>query len=246
MNFSNSSFKNNLEEKKVSIIIPVKGGDNILSTLQSVICQTYLNWECLIIDDDIYIDNLKKIYDLVKNDFRFQIIKSKGVGISDALNTGILFAEGVYIARVDDDDIWSNFHLELLIDVLENNNLDLVSSLMSIKYVPKIKKENYKLTNPYHILPYRNPINHPTAVFKKEIFELSGGYRKECDGFEDYDLWARIITPTNSALCLVETAFYRVKDKFIVWEEDQKYLRFRKRLAKKFGLSMKDVWGNKW
>lgn len=219
---------------KVSIIIPVKGGKDLPKALQSVSNQNFTDWECIIVDDGIKEEIVAEVEKLSEKDSRFKKIKSQGKGISAALNTGINQAQGYYIARLDDDDQWYNFHLSSLVTILENNpNIDIVGSKVDTTWNP-LNYTNIKAENPYHQLVKKNPFNHPAVVYKKSLVSnLDKIYDSECDGFEDYELWTRVLTPSNGLVLNMATIVYNVSlvDKEKWWF---KYLLFRHNLCKRF------------
>lgn len=90
---------------KVSVIIPCFNQAQFLEeTLQSVIKQTFTNWECLIIDDGST-DTSKIIAENYCNlDPRFQYVFQTNAGLSSARNTGLKLARGTYIQLLDGDD----------------------------------------------------------------------------------------------------------------------------------------------
>ena len=108
----------------ISIILPVYNGENRLKEeIESVISQSYMDWELLVIDDGST-DNIKDIIDnFVKNDSRIRYIRSEtNLGIQKTLNKGLKEARGKYIARIDDDDIWiDKDKLKVQLEFLENN-----------------------------------------------------------------------------------------------------------------------------
>ncbi len=109
---------------KVSIIIPTYNAEKFIdSTIQSVIDQTYKDWE-LIIVDDCSKDNTRMILEeWQKKDTRIQLIfldKNSG-GPAHPKNVGILKATGKYIAYLDHDDEWMPEKLEKQVAVLEND-----------------------------------------------------------------------------------------------------------------------------
>lgn len=221
-------------EPRVSIVIPVKGGESLLRALDSVSRQLYQDWECLIIDDGIDRAVLDTLTILIDNDGRFRLFKSEGKGISSALNTGIKYALGTYIARLDDDDVWYPFHLATLVGVLENNNsIEIVGSKVDLTWTPRVYHQ-MTTDNPYFQLVQKNPFNHPAVVYRKSLVSsLDLIYNSDYDGFEDYELWSRILTPTNGLLLNIATLVYTVSNvnKEQWW---YRYLIFRHQLCQRF------------
>ena len=98
-----------------SIVIPTYNRANVIGrTLDSVLAQTYQDWECLIVDD-FSTDNTKDVVEEYCNkDSRFYfIINEKKKGANGARNTGIEHAKGDYVSFLDSDDCWSPLTLEI-------------------------------------------------------------------------------------------------------------------------------------
>lgn len=106
--------------KQVSVIIPVYGVENyIAATIESVLAQTYQNFELLIVDDaspDRSIEICQQF-----TDPRIKIIRQENRGLAGARNTGIRQAQGDYIAFLDGDDLWLPDKLEKHLQHLENS-----------------------------------------------------------------------------------------------------------------------------
>ncbi len=135
--------------KLVSIITPsYNSAKFIKQCIESVIAQTYTNWEMLIVDDysaDNSLQILKKY-----NDKRIQLIElDKNVGASESRNVAIRKAKGKYIAFLDSDDLWEPQKLEKQISFMETEDIafsfstyqpmsDDESKLYSIIHAPKI------------------------------------------------------------------------------------------------------------
>lgn len=163
--------------------------------IESILKQTYENFELIIILDDPENNNLK---DVIKSfsDSRIRFyVNEKNLKLAKTLNKGISLAQGKYIARMDADDISLPYRLEKQLNYLEKNNLDLIggitevidengNSIYSINKLPKdIKKINKALA-------YGNCIPHPTWFLKKDVYTSLHGYR-EIPLSEDYDFLLR-------------------------------------------------------
>lgn len=120
------------------------------------------------------------------------------VGLGDALNEGIKHCSYELIARMDTDDIALSNRFEKQLEIFENSDIDICSSwvsefdndekeIVSYRKIPEIHDEILKYSK------IRNPINHPAVMYKKSIVEQAGGYKKMM-WFEDYYLWARMIS----------------------------------------------------
>ncbi|MBR2011978.1 MAG: glycosyltransferase family 2 protein [Alphaproteobacteria bacterium] len=105
----------------VSIIMPNHNyGKYIADAIRSVMAQTISDWECIIIDDASTDNSVAVINKLIKNDKRFRLIKFKEpMGVSRARNAGLDVARGKYIAFLDSDDCYTEFALEMLVNMAE-------------------------------------------------------------------------------------------------------------------------------
>ncbi|BAY33486.1 family 2 glycosyl transferase [Nostoc carneum NIES-2107] len=200
--------------KKVSVIIPVYGVENyIASTVQSVLQQTYNNFELLIIDDA----SVDKSIEICQQftDPRIKIIRQANRGLAGARNTGIRHAQGDYLAFLDGDDIWLPEKLAKHIAHLENAPevgvsfsrsafIDESGKPLGTYQMPKLKG----ITTP-HLL-CTNPVgNGSAAVIRKEVFEgikfpdnLHGTvedfyFDEQFRQSEDIECWIRISIQTN-------------------------------------------------
>lgn len=112
----------------VSIIIPAYNAQEYIGeTIESVLAQSYKNWELLIIDDGS-IDNTKIIIEYYLSDSRIHYFFQSNIGVSVARNKGISHANGDFIAFLDSDDTWNTNNLDLKIQCLKYFNVDFVFS----------------------------------------------------------------------------------------------------------------------
>jgi glycosyltransferase involved in cell wall biosynthesis len=105
----------------VSIVIPVYNGEKYLAdSLDSVLCQTYQNWELIIINDGST-DSTEQLI-LNYQDKRIKYLRNDdNKGIIFSLNRGLRESKGVYIARLDADDIALPFRIEKQVEFLSEN-----------------------------------------------------------------------------------------------------------------------------
>ena len=113
----------------ISVIVPTYNAELFLDeTLESVLSQTYENWECIIVNDGST-DNTEKIAKKwCERDTRFRYIYKKNGGLSSARNCGIKESKAKYIAFLDADDILTFDSLEIRINVLIKQDVDLVAT----------------------------------------------------------------------------------------------------------------------
>ena len=109
-----------MEKELVSIITPCYNGEKyIAETIDSVLAQTYQNWEMLIIDDGSQDNSVEIIKKYVKKDSRIQLIQQENSGSASARNNGIRNCRGQYIALLDADDLWLPEFLEKQIEFMK-------------------------------------------------------------------------------------------------------------------------------
>ena len=185
----------------VSIVIPTYNRINLLlNAIDSVKEQSYNNWE-LIIVDDLSTDSTEEVLtQMMKTDCRIKYYRRKVdnvPGISKYLNYGIEKANGKYIARLDDDDVWCfKDKLKMQVEFLEKNpEYVLVGGGMIIvdenlnekfRYLKKEKDGDIRLS-----ALLANPFAHVVVMFTKEAALTVGCYRN-LQHAEDWDFWLRL------------------------------------------------------
>lgn len=107
----------------VSIIIPVYNTEKYISeTINSVVNQTYTDWELIIVDDGSTDESASIIKNICANSDKINYYYQKNGGVSEARNNGLSKAKGEYIALLDADDVWEKDNLMQKVDVLENDS----------------------------------------------------------------------------------------------------------------------------
>ncbi|MGL5807314.1 MAG: glycosyltransferase family 2 protein [Xenococcaceae cyanobacterium] len=199
---------------KASVIIPVyKVEKYIAETINSVLNQTYQDFELIIVDDGSP-DRSVEICQQFK-DPRLKIIRQKNQGVCAARNTGISHATGQYLAFLDGDDLWLPQKLEKHLKHLESSPdvgvsfsrsafIDECGAALGIYQMPKLTE----ITPP--LILRRNPVGNGSApVIRREVFEAieymenSTGIQRQCyfdprlAHFEDVECWLRISLLTD-------------------------------------------------
>lgn len=181
----------------ISVVIPTYNrAGYITNALESVLSQTYQNFEILIVDDGSTDDTKEVILSLDNPKIRY--IYQENAGASAARNTGIKNAKGEFIAFLDSDDTWYPEKLEKQLEVFRNNeNVDIVYSAMEWIQVRTGKKDlnrykNYKTREDFvkFLLCYMLPIGS-CIIFKKSVFDKAGIYDETLNVAEDWDLCLR-------------------------------------------------------
>ena len=200
--------------KLVSVIVPTYNVEEYISrTINSILAQTYSNFELLIIDDESP-DRSVEICQQFK-DSRLKIISQKNRGLAGARNTGIRNAKGEYLAFLDADDLWLPKKLENHVQHLESSPtvgisfsrsafIDINDRELGIYQMPKLKEITAE-----HLL-CRNPIGNGSAsVIRRETLneiKFKDNIHGEIEDFyfddrfrqsEDIECWIRIAIKTK-------------------------------------------------
>ncbi|MEZ4971164.1 MAG: glycosyltransferase family 2 protein [Flavobacteriaceae bacterium] len=123
-----------MDNNSVSILIPFKNtAEFIPDCIQSIIDQTYDEWEILAVNDHATDNSLNIINSYAQKDARIKVLENEGKGIIEALRTAYFHSNGTYITRMDSDDIMSPNKLEIMVNSLKNSGLGHVA-LGKVKY----------------------------------------------------------------------------------------------------------------
>ena len=179
---------------KVSVILSVCNGElHLKEAIDSILHQTYADFEFIIIDDgstDATLEIIKSY-----NDARIKCVSNeKNIGLTKSLNRGVKEASGEYIARQDADDISLPQRLELQLHFLETH-LQVALLGTGIYVVDAAGKEIEKRImqpNPQASLQRGNRIVHGSAMFRRGVVEEVGDYNEELKYAQDYELWLRM------------------------------------------------------
>lgn len=111
---------------KISIIVPVYNrGYCLRQCLDSILNQSFTDWECILIDDGSTDNSFAICQEYVANDLRFRAYHQENGGVSAARNKGLDLANGTYINFVDSDDFVENDHLMLLFEAIDGADLSV-------------------------------------------------------------------------------------------------------------------------
>lgn len=179
----------------VSIVLPTYNGEKYLNeSIQSILDQTYENFE-LIIVDDCSTDSTPSILDRIQNkDKRIHVYRNtKNKKLPASLNYGFSKSRGKYLTWTSDDNIFEKNAISNMVRVLENNqNIGLVFSKM--EYID----ENSNSFNEFsetvislNEIKYKNIVG-ACFLYTREVYKTIGEYNVERFLVEDYDYWLRI------------------------------------------------------
>ena len=241
----------------VSIVIPTYNRAHLIhETLDSVLAQAYINWECIIVDDGSTDNTEEVVKNFVVKDARFQYHKrpiDRKKGANASRNFGFELSKGEYVMFLDADDLVSEncFKNRVLQTDLNKDSDILVFTMLSFK------KEliNLKITNRdpqleatinlntaylkmflVHVLPWT--ISCP--LWKRDFFKKVGGFNEELQRLQDVELHVRALLQ-NPILTRIhqEDSYYRIDDAYL---ERFSELSFLNKIIKNYNSYIKSIY----
>ena len=201
-------------QNKISIITPsYNSSEFIKETIESVLNQTYTNWEWFIIDDCSK-DNSNEVINSFKDE-RIHLVKmKKNGGAAHARNMGIELATGRFITFIDSDDLWLPEFLETVINYLIDNNEEFVyTSYKRVDENLKPKLEDFKAVEDvdFNRLLYNCPMPMLTSIYDtKRIGKI---FIPIVDQREDHALWFNVLKKIPKAKALDKSlGIYRIRE----------------------------------
>jgi glycosyltransferase involved in cell wall biosynthesis len=198
---------------KVSVIIPAYNAMTYLpETVESVLRQTFTEFEVLIIDDGSS-DHIVQWVSQV-TDPRVKLISQANQGLPGARNTGIAHAQGEYLAFLDADDLWESTKLEKQVRCLDSNPaVGLVHTPMVLVNEQGNSTGRVMASNAegdvWQKLLERNVIACPSVMLRRCCFETVGVFDRNLRSLEDWDMWIRIASRYPFAMIKEPLAYYR-------------------------------------
>ena len=182
---------------EVSVIMSVFNGKDFLAeSIQSVLDQSFKNFEFIIIDDGSKDNSLEIIRSYEALDSRIRVFTQKNQGLAKSLNVGIENSKGKYIARIDADDLCDESRLQKQFAFMEENqSIDLIGSSVDVidenGSVTASKMQASSFDEIFKKRYFTSPILHITFFGKRSFFECNKGYRENFIFAQDYDLVLR-------------------------------------------------------
>lgn len=188
-----------MNDPKISVIMPAYNAKRyIAEAIESILNQTFKDFEFIIIDDCSIDNTWEIIQEYAKKDKRIiPLINKDNLKLSKTLNEGIAIARGKYIARMDADDISVEDRLQRQFDYMEkNSDVGIVGGSMEIRDLNNkiIGKRRYNLADDQirkKIYRY-SPFCHPLIMIRKSVLSQIGDYDEKWNPAEDYELYFRI------------------------------------------------------
>jgi glycosyltransferase involved in cell wall biosynthesis len=184
---------------EITVLIPVYNGEKYLEqALESVLNQTFKDFEVLVIDDGSTDDSIRILKRFAIIDDRVRVLQKENTGLIDTLNFGLAESVGNWIARMDQDDIAFPRRLELQHEKVESDSsLVLVGGNFETVIEANQRTRTYRLPHLHSQLVDRlyrvqGFFPHSSAMFNAETARQIGGYEPQALYNEDWDLWLRM------------------------------------------------------
>jgi glycosyltransferase involved in cell wall biosynthesis len=219
----------------VTVLIPVLNGQEFIrDAMDSVLMQPEVT-EVLVIDNGSNDDTIKILASYCLSDNRVKVLVCHERGVANALNFGLTQANGSLIARLDADDVMNSSRIHKQLQTM-NSNSEIVLIASQITFIDSKGAVTGKSKYPigemglFTNFLFRNPIAHPSVMFRKDIAISSGGYNPIYEGAEDLDLWLRMIQYGKFLVSPECLTFYRVHAKQVTVKNNLYTFEFRLRL----------------
>jgi glycosyltransferase involved in cell wall biosynthesis len=222
-----------MNDPMITVLMPAyNAGKYITDAINSVLAQSFSDFELLIVDDGSSDNTVEVIKSF--NDERIVLWNQSHGGVSKALNTGLEKAKGKYIARFDSDDLCYEHRLQRQFSFLETHP----------EYVVVGSDADYMLENGEHLfhfnciahsheeisakLYFYCPFIHSGVMYRKDTVLKMGGYSLQAHNFEDYFLWVQLAS--QGKFCNLPEALIRVRfnPASVTIDERWRGARFRK------------------
>lgn len=185
--------------EKLTVLMSVfNGAAHVHESIESILAQTYSQFEFLIIDDASTDATAEVLLSFAAKDSRVRIVQNKeNLGLGASLRLGVLQASGIWIARMDADDIAFPDRLEKQLRYLHRHpevdvlgtwayDVDDHGGVAGLRTVPVDPAQIARLV-------WANPFIHSTVVFKRSSVLSVGSYDPSLAKRQDYDLWFRCV-----------------------------------------------------
>ncbi len=211
------------EKPLVSVIINCYNGEKYLrEAIDSVIAQTYENWE-LVFWDNQSTDSTREIVESYKNPKIHYYYASEHTPLGEARNLAVEKANGEYINFLDADDVWSSNKLDEQVKLIVPGKVEVVYTPFEIIYGENTKPSKKMLRNYDRLISHtlykgdiytkileENYIIFSGILFKKKIFIEVGGVNGSFQQYEDWDLLLKTALSTQFGVAKGAKTFYRI------------------------------------
>ena len=182
----------------VSVILPVyNAAPYVEAAVQSILAQSFENFELLLIDDGSTDDSAGILRRLAGTDVRIRLIQRENKGLIASLNEGLALARATFVARMDADDIALPRRLALQYQRMCADE-DLVVLGSAIQYIDDKGRMGRSVSYPEGAAVqvaalWGAPVAHPATMFRTAVARSAGGYPTTFPHAEDYAFWLQLL-----------------------------------------------------
>lgn len=194
--------KDSLNQPFISVVMPVYNAEKFLfQSIESVLQQTYTNFELIIIDDYSSDNSVKTIKEFLKKDTRIKFFSNKqNYGVAYTRNSGVKYAKGDWIAFIDSDDMWQKDKLKKQVELLNDFDNEPILIYTGSSFIDEDNKPydfimQVPKTITYKELLKQNIISCSSTLVKKEV--LSNVKMQYDNMHEDFLTWLKILKKYN-------------------------------------------------
>lgn len=224
--------------KMVSVIMPARNaGDYIEHSIDSILRQTYSEFELIIIDDQS-IDNTREVASGYQ-DSRVKVVDGPGTGISAAFNAGLEAAVGEYFCRCDADDIYPHDRIETQVNWLEEHSdyIAVCGMYASIdkkgRHLIQYHRDNESKNIDAEFLKQKTITHYCTFMTRTDSLRAIGGCREFFVTGEDIDLQLRLSDQGKIFFLSKNFYYYRLHDISITHTQPNSHREFYESVARK-------------
>lgn len=224
------------ESRTVAIIVPLyRVEDFVKATLESVRAQTYVDWDCIVVDDGSPDSSVERALDVIDSEPRMRIIRQANQGLAGARNTGLknMTTDARYVAFLDSDDTWVPETLADLVLALEHapdavgsygyaELMDEHGEPLALGSHPARQKDRRRIAGRrLQAVPIEEPMTFegalvvgslwPPAVglHRRSVVDLVGPFDASLAQMEDWDFYLRMLRHGNYVVVQKQVAWYR-------------------------------------
>ena len=183
----------------VSVLMPIHNpGGYLAESVQSILCQTFVDFEFIIVDDGSTDGSTRYVQETASQDPRVHLIEQSRSGVTAALNNGLSMCGGEVIARMDGDDIADPQRFERQFKFLQVHSDVVAVGCWTLDVDPEnlpIGITRWAMQDDQiqaALLRGKGGLPHPGAMMRAEAVRAVGGYRDEFMVAQDKDLWLRL------------------------------------------------------
>ena len=234
-----------MNDVKASIIMSAYNARSTIGeSIESILAQTFRNYEFIIIDDASTDDTVKIIKQYKDSRIRL-FCNVQNVGLTKNLNKALKIANGKYIVRMDADDISMDNRLERQIAYMDKNPQVMLSSCSSVTFGKERKKNIIRLSKKEikALLIFQSVLPHPGFIFRSSLIQEGYHYNENFRYAQDYEFQAHVAEKYEISClsdCLIK---YRVSNKQISIDKYEEQMecanRVRAKQFMKYGICLK-------